>query len=490
MVKTQEKPLTLEKSEVITKQNSPVGVNQARVFGKQGFPCYIPEKVNLDKLTEVYPPNFKFQNDEAIYILHQITAIRFHKKKSKSGHYKWQKKNYPFTFLNAQLLQKRVRNYNKYLEYFVKIGVLETDGFYIPNEKSLGYKFSVNYLSPVKECYITKKTLLKSISKYFHLDFSESKVVLINNDISEYGHLTKWFDSKLSIDYSNAMNYIHNQLLAETEQIGYSAAINRYNLKKIGILKIHKSSFLNKIDTTAGRMHTVLTQIKSDLRQFIRYDGQHLVAVDIKNSQPYLSLAFLNPDLIIKYGLVDSIKLYNKDFDESILFSFWLYYDSKNVQEYIQLVSKGQLYERFIDYMHEIGELDLVDDRATLRKAVKTRVIEAIYSQNSSIGYKKYMKAFKDLFPDVYNIFNEIKKGKKRAHRALACSLQNFEAKLVLDNATKKIACEYPNLPIYTIHDSIVTTKGNEGKVHKVLTEVLFEAIGFKPVLSVESWSA
>ena len=46
-----------------------------------------------------------------------------------------------------------------------------------------------------------------------------------------------------------------------------------------------------------------------------------------------------------------------------------------------------------------------------------------------------------------------------------------------------------PDLPIFTLHDSIVTTKGDEAYVHEILNNVLLEEIGEKPTLKYEPWS-
>ncbi len=58
----------------------------------------------------------------------------------------------------------------------------------------------------------------------------------------------------------------------------------------------------------------------------------------------------------------------------------------------------------------------------------------------------------------------------------------------MLQAVTKRIAKERPRLPIYTIHDSIATTEGNEYYVKRILEEKLQAAIGYLPKLSTELW--
>ena len=52
----------------------------------------------------------------------------------------------------------------------------------------------------------------------------------------------------------------------------------------------------------------------------------------------------------------------------------------------------------------------------------------------------------------------------------------------------KRQARERPNLPIFTIHDSIVTTVGNEAYVQSVLKEELTKAIGWPPQVALDYW--
>src|ERR1035437_6456285 len=66
--------------------------------------------------------------------------------------------------------------------------------------------------------------------------------------------------------------------------------------------------------------------------------------------------------------------------------------------------------------------------------------------------------------------------------------LQTIESKLILHHVTKRIALEQPKLPLFTIHDSVVTTQGNELYVKSVLEEEMLKAIGYKPKLSLELW--
>ena len=67
--------------------------------------------------------------------------------------------------------------------------------------------------------------------------------------------------------------------------------------------------------------------------------------------------------------------------------------------------------------------------------------------------------------------------------------LQTIESKLFLDRIARRIAKERPELPIFTIHDSITTTVGNESYVERIMEEETIKAIGVRPSIDISLWS-
>ena len=66
--------------------------------------------------------------------------------------------------------------------------------------------------------------------------------------------------------------------------------------------------------------------------------------------------------------------------------------------------------------------------------------------------------------------------------------MQNLEAEIILEDICKKIAFKYPEAPIFTIHDSIVTTNKYLQAIKQIMEEVLIERVGYPPVLTIEKW--
>ena len=58
----------------------------------------------------------------------------------------------------------------------------------------------------------------------------------------------------------------------------------------------------------------------------------------------------------------------------------------------------------------------------------------------------------------------------------------------MLNCATRLIAEKYPEIPLFTIHDSIITTEENTALVEEEFRKHLLDYFGLTPQLSRESW--
>jgi len=77
-------------------------------------------------------------------------------------------------------------------------------------------------------------------------------------------------------------------------------------------------------------------------------------------------------------------------------------------------------------------------------------------------------------------------RGKDEQSAALSLILQNIESKLILDTAVPLILEYEPNVPIFPLHDSIVTTLGNEVIIHNWMKKAAFQLFGFTPQVSIK----
>jgi hypothetical protein len=187
--------------------------------------------------------------------------------------------------MNSKILQKRVRGYNNYLQYLVSNNILECDNQYISGEISREYRFTLPYQTFNKEVVITKYTLVKNLKPFYLPKMKPG---------GRYHYLTKWFNVDLTIDYSAADDYLYLEYLANCNA-GIAFPEYRYNITNCNAIRLRDHDFYYHVDSTVNRFHSNLTSSKKCLRNFISYGGSGLVAIDIKNCQPWLSTLMFNP---------------------------------------------------------------------------------------------------------------------------------------------------------------------------------------------------
>jgi hypothetical protein len=485
---------------------------------------YIPENLNVDELIKEFPPFFKMDRDKLLHIislLNEIPAIDHSQYEKEDG----------WIPIHSTLVQKvGIRDFPKYKDWLIEVGILETDGRYIPNEKATYYRFKEKYRRPIKIESISKKTLLKAISKKSNNEMISQK---------SYPHLFKWFDG-LQIDVDAAEDFLWQKYKLDKKQ-GILHSREKLNAGIINVDKIASGQIHFSVDQSAGRLHHNLSNMQSSLRNFMTYKGLPLVSIDIRNSQPAMCTAILQPKfwgLLTDEETTNSVDRSNsyqetkgeKNFEkirdlegntsenfkkigvfegQSIVFND---FPSKfqqsipnttspimlaelhktlaepDVQKFIEVVSAGQLYEYMEEQIHEHNRSVSGEIKEYTRKDIKVIIFTVLFTDNRFIGQQSATpkRIFKSIFPNVYKILAMIKKTDKTM---LAILLQKLESMVVLDRITKRIAKERPKLPIYTIHDSITTTVGNEEYVQNVMKEEIQKAIGIVPALSIEFWA-
>ncbi|MDA8972735.1 hypothetical protein N9H15_02570, partial [bacterium] len=450
-----------------------------------------------DKILRESPPDFSYYKDCFVYILHLVTSINNRKKEEEII------KNKGFTPINKQLLQKRIYHYSKYINYLLDQNILIENRQYIVGRKSRGLKFKDFYNSPIKKIMITKYTLIKSILTKKKTTNEETR--------DNLAYLEQWWNKSLTIDIEGATEYLRSLYLDEVNNYDIEFPLEIYNSRMIPVDRLFRNDYIFEVDNTAGRLHTWLTQVKSDLRKFVKYEGQTLCNIDITNSQPYLAISLLDQEVYSRNKMEERVISYNVNHKETVQKNKWITsttgvnkyktidnnpiilvkkfaneLHNKDVILYKELVSKGIFYEEFGKILKENDNITITNN-VNYRSEAKSATFSAFFSPNTSISYKPEMKNFKQSFPTVYKIFSFYKKGKNQ-HNTLACSLQGLEAELILHKICGRISEEYPHIPLYTIHDSIVTTTNYSNCVKIIMEEELEKAIGLKPQIKIEVW--
>ncbi|RAJ92693.1 hypothetical protein LX87_05024 [Larkinella arboricola] len=474
----------------------------------------LPQNLNIEQILVDYPPNFTYHPDEFRYLIGLVIELPSSNKGLFDSH------EYPYTYLYSQLLKRVVWDYQYHLQYLVKVGVLETDGYYSNtiNRKSKGYRLTAEYRTPVQITEISASKLVKRI---------ERQTTNRNSPAIElYPDLVKWFD-EIEADEEKA-HQIRAQLYQENTTKGTRREIEVANLKDASYQYMIEPFVSRRykfiVDDSGKRFHSNLTNLKSEFRSCLTYQGQPLVSIDLCNSQPFLASILFTPHFyspvadderltinqlseksqVLLQPVIEEVMQYlvTHNTRDTVFPTLSLSFSTPGggpllpmcgkleektgqIDEFLMysyLVETGQYYEYMQSRIKRAnGEADLT------RNEVKETTLTTFFAnpKDDRQYFKMHREAFCQVFPMVYGLFSLLK---SKQYSTLAILLQNIEAILFLDHIANRISCERPELPIFTLHDSIVTTVGNEEYVETVMQEELQRLTGMKPSFKREYW--
>ena len=374
-------------------------------------------------------------------------------------------------------------NYREYADYLVDRGIITIDESYVAGEYCMNYSISPSYITKPDWYTVTQYPIKKAIRR------NEMR----RKSKKSYPHLEKWFDG-LRMDTENAEKFIELYYSVKKEHPelrDYNAIEEAY--KNPDCQEIHAvnnvanykmGNYLFKVDKSGRRMHTQLTATNKLLRNFLTYNDQPLVSIDLKNSQPFLLMAVLDKDRWVKKSKkYFSFYINNNKITNNILITMWTKYDetqySKEFTAYKNLAASGDLYEFFMRRIHLTED---IKNTLSLRDYVKTKIMHSFFSPNrTNCGEVKRILGSE--FPFVTKLMVDIK---RRDYVQFSLLLQRIESYLILDIICKRISKERPDLPIFTIHDSIVTTDGNQDYISSIIKDEMMMHIGGEPKLSIE----
>lgn len=476
-----------------------------------GVKLFCPRMLDIDAeiKNNPIPVGKGIHRDNLLYIIHSLIIRKAYldsdqlKKLGKKGGY---------IPLSSKYLEKKISRYKSNIQYLLDIGIIEADNSYLTRNVSKGYRLKNPYTTKdFKETEITYLPLCRKIKK-------EKKLDKTNLAVKDYPYLAKWFQSgKLQINLKDAVNWID-----KSEQLDCASVNNDQKAKKAGkareVLKLQEKYSGFKIlatrlanqdyyfskDDFGNRLHTNLSNLPKELRNFLNYDGQLLVAIDIKNSQPYMSLPILAKDFWLskttpeKPTLLKIDKETYKDrkwdkYKRNIIimfnnFSEILYSQDFQTSEFARNVIQGSFYEYLISVFEKSKLIKLGNTELEKRNKVKKMVLTLLFD-NDNKDYNKdensASQTFKAEFPNVVRVLKHVKEG---GYRTLAMLLQKIESFLILSRICKRISKERPKVPLFTIHDCIVTTHGNENYVLSIMKDELQKSIGMSPKFSIDYW--
>jgi hypothetical protein len=229
--------------------------------------------------------------------------------------------------------------------------------------------------------------------------------------------------------------------------------VNMYMSDMIAIDMIHNKQFFHNPDRN-GRFHTNLTNLNSDLRRFLKFRGKNIMGTDIRNSQP----------LFFALVLMDRFK--GKDLPE-------------DVKKYIGLCLSGQFYNHLMD------EAGIPQEE---RKKFKTGFFKSVmFNRTPEKKWPKQAKAFKLVFPNVWDVIVELKSNEQvygdDAYKELANILQQKEQLIMIIQSASE--CFKRKIPILTLHDALYCSQEHIEEVSQIILSKFADTYGVTPTLEI-----
>ena len=396
-----------------------------------------------------------------MYVCHSILMRRVFEKRYRDPS--------KFVPLKAEYLQNIVGT-NIWCEVkrqAMKIGLLECDESYSAGRYSKGYRLAKPFAeSRPHMLAVTKKRLARRITQHRaerqEVDLTRLRRQGCNYELDLVRYLVGWLKS---IE------------IADTETLPTDLPL----YQDIAANFIRDKRFRWKFDRF-GRFHTNITNLCRRLRPFLSVCGQSLVNIDISNSQP-LFIGMLVKDQTsqagrkeVREGGRESRHTYVSLFQSAVRQDTIAYsaLPADSVQ-YLRLCEEGHLYE----YLAEQAGLDLTVDEDA-RRRFKRRVLASMYDKDCHRN-------------DVYRIINTcfpsvtafLRKLKAENYRNAAWQAQRVESDFVFNRVVRRIMRELPKIFVATIHDSILTTQGNEEAVRAIMLDEFYK-LGVHPKIDIE----
>lgn len=476
---------------------------------------YLPENLDIKSIIALAPHQFYTENLQEQNLLYICSAII---KARKSQRKKMLDDRTRYANVCSEQLDMVVHNYNKYFEYLLKNKVIETDNHFILGEKCRGYCFLPPYRGQkLKRVEVSSYRLRKGIRRAAEAYKKEQKKALM-----DHLYLTKWWDEPgLEIDLKGAIEWIEeyrdlklNSIYDEAVYKEMDASELEYEIDnladtcedfKLHVESIYMGEFNYEFSGLGHRFYNPISNLKKEQRAFLTYKGQPLVELDKKNSQPYFSLALLKKSF------------WGRPSDEPYTLNINnLFGNGKNrrrlgdggcipgIDAIITLLENEETqaskgfggFQKYIDCVTDDFYQHIEDifkprhpDRFNDRSQVKIEVMRILYMDPLKDHLDFYLpcKTFEVHFPSVYRLFTKIK---EVDYTYLSIILQRIESFLFLEVICKRINEQYPYIPLFTIHDCILTTKGNEYTVKAIIEEELLRWIGYPATLHCKEVTA
>lgn len=384
---------------------------------------------------------------------------------------------------------------------------------YQPGIVSMGYKLNDElFLNPVEKLVAIGPNAEKRL-----LRFETEGIKKYEEFKSTYQFLIDKYESDITID-DGAFDYVIKLKSVLLERVAKydgdkDEMIKRvnYTIKEMNskIRAIQKKNFRPSVSKSNHRLNSVVTTLYRELRYYLKINGNRLVEVDLKSSQPYvlgsiLTNDFFSGDSNIDFSLIRIYpQLYNQlnhivsksTTDTTSLIGNSLYNNKKGFPKYfmtggLDFCKEVQTYRNlpFKEGFYPHLNNTLLDGDFDTQK-VKDNVMLLLNLKNLRKRENiSLIQQFKNYFPSI-NLFIESLNNFKRLKSTIAILMQRSESYLFLQVGCKAVNERLPDVPFLTIHDSILIEQKYAEMTKRILEKQLYSMTGIETGINVKEIS-
>ena len=276
----------------------------------------------------------------------------------------------------------------------------------------------------------------------------------------------------------------------------YKSYFNYFGYTLSIIKNIDDKDYFFSIPESNRRFYSNLTSFPKLYRPFLLIDGKKVGEVDIMTSQSYILSTILNERFYGRISKGYNLQTIHPELKVSIenlgtsnpsnqrgrnVFITGLYFSSmmlEGIKKYTNIDFTSDYYSFILSEGKRLFPDHINKHKVFLkgRDYIKGQIMNFLFEWN---GYNREGNPFGELmellYPELCDYVNRF--NQYYTSTEFSYLLQRSEVFLML-NVCKELQLRHPNIPFYTIHDSILTTQSNLPIVQRVMTDVITELTG------------
>lgn len=388
--------------------------------------------------------------------------------------------------------------------------LITTNGSYVVGKHSMCYRLADDHVGKSRPYEITDRDLASRIRAWWD-DKDEDFWAKVRKHhrgcVRTFNTMTDHRE-KLTLERVDvaAMCFESDQIVEDWKKYRYEVEVGGretdFDIDKMATSREHAAQLVWNRDwhdtmCNHGRWHWALTCLWKRLRPHLRYDGQRLVSIDVKSSQPVFFCMLMLKEMVKDRGVYRDI-LHDPNFSSlsSIMIDTSVDpfsqhpYLSRTYADVIPSISVDVqcFLTNTLDHDHYIYDTLAKlagcehEDKATR----KGNTFHILYGRNNQPT--PYQTALNRHFPHVSQFIKAYKeiegprakvkekdKHKDKSHSILAQDMQAAESNWMFDGVCKRLTREHPHIPIFSIHDALLTTPEHVTTVSDVMYQEMFK---------------